>query len=234
MLILRNLVKKYKNKEVLNIEDACFDKGLYGLLGPNGAGKSTMMKLIADIIKPTSGEIEYNGLDSATSEYRAHIGFLPQKFGLYNYYSVREILEYFAVLRGVNKSDISSRIEIVLKQVNLEDRINCKIGKLSGGMKQRLGIAITMIADPDILIFDEPTVGLDPEERIRFRNLLNTIKKDKIILLSSHILSDMEDVADNLWILKDGKIVEQTDLSDEHYSYKEIEEIYMNLEGTHV
>ena len=134
MLMIRNLVKKYKNKEVLNIEDAGFDKGLYGLLGPNGAGKSTMMKLIADIIKPTSGEIEYNGLDSATSEYRAHIGFLPQKFGLYNYYSVREILEYFAVLRGVKKSDISSRIEIVLKQVNLEDRINCKIGKLSGGM----------------------------------------------------------------------------------------------------
>ena len=122
----------------------------------------------------------------------------------------------------------------LLELVGLGKTGKKKVKEFSFGMKQRLGIAITMIADPDILIFDEPTVGLDPEERIRFRNLLNTIKKDKIILLSSHILSDMEDVADNLWILKDGKIVEQTDLSDEHYSYKEIEEIYMNHEGTHV
>lgn len=234
MLTLRNLTKKYKNKEVLNIETMDFDKGLYGLLGPNGAGKSTLMKLLADIIKPSSGKIEYEGLDSALGEYRKHIGFLPQKFGLYKYYSVRGILEYFAVLRGVDRKDIPARIDTVLNQVNLEDRIDWKIGKLSGGMKQRLGIAITLIADPEILIFDEPTVGLDPEERMRFRNILNTLKKDKTILLSSHILSDMEDLADYLYIIKDGKVIEKINMSDEHYSYKEIEKIYMNYEGVYV
>lgn len=228
MLKLSNLVKKYKDKEVLNVDECVFDKGVYGLLGANGAGKSTMMKLMADIIKPTQGKIEFDGLSSTSAEYRKCIGFLPQKFGLYGYYSVREILEYFAKLRGVDKSDIPSRIEYVLKQVNLEDRISCKVGKLSGGMKQRLGVAITLIADPKILIFDEPTVGLDPEERMRFRELLISLKSEKTIILSSHILSDMEDVADNLIIMNYGKIVKQMSLCDEHYSYKEIEEIYMN------
>lgn len=182
MLELKNITKKYGKKEALKDTNISFDKGIYGLLGRNGAGKSTMMNIMSDVLKPTSGEVLYNGcnINKLGDEYRLNIGYLPQNVGYYGNFTAKQTLEYFAILRGVKKNDINKRIEAVLDMVNLSECKQNKVKTFSGGMKQRLGIAVTMIGNPQILILDEPTVGLDPRERLNFRKMLkkNISKQD--------------------------------------------------------
>lgn len=210
MLELINISKKYGKKEVLSHINLKLDKGIYGLLGPNGAGKSTMMNIITDIINPTMGEVLYNGknIKELKDKYRLHIGYLPQKIGFYNNFTGRKTLEYFAVLRGVDKKVYPERIEKLLEKVNLIDVGDNKVKTYSGGMKQRLGIAIALIGEPDMVIFDEPTVGLNPKERVKFRNMISELAKNKIIILSTHIVSDVKNLADYIIFIKKGNIIE--------------------------
>lgn len=217
MLEIKNLTKKYGKKEALVNANIIFNKGIYGLLGPNGAGKSTMMNIIADILKPTSGEVLYDGqnIKQLKSRYRLKIGYLPQKVGYYGDFTAKQTLEYFAVLRGVEKNQMKERIDRMLAMVNLSENVNDKVRTFSGGMKQRLGIAVTMISEPEILIFDEPTVGLDPKERLNFRKLLKQISKERTVILSTHIVSDLNDIADYILILKEGCVVENKKMDSE-------------------
>ncbi len=217
MLEIKNLTKKYGKKEALVNANIIFNKGIYGLLGPNGAGKSTMMNIIADILKPTSGGVLYDGqnIKQLKSRYRLKIGYLPQKVGYYGDFTAKQTLEYFAVLRGVEKNQMKERIDRMLAMVNLSENVNDKVRTFSGGMKQRLGIAVTMISEPEILIFDEPTVGLDPKERLNFRKLLKQISKERTVILSTHIVSDLNDIADYVLILKEGCVVENKKMDSE-------------------
>lgn len=209
MLELRNISKSYGKKEVLSDINIKFESGIYGLLGPNGAGKSTMMNIISDIMNPSGGEVLYNGtsIKKLDEQYRVHIGYLPQKVGYYGNFTAGKTLEYFANLRGVNKKEVQERINAVLEKVNLLDKRNDKVKTFSGGMKQRLGIAISLIGNPEILILDEPTVGLDPKERIKFRNIISSLSKEKTIILSTHIVSDIDMIANYVILIKEGKII---------------------------
>ena len=235
MLELVNVCKSYKGKEVLHNFSIKLEKGIYGLLGPNGAGKSTMMNITADVLMPTSGEILYDGesIYKLKEKYRSHIGYLPQHVGYYDNFTAYMTLEYFANLRGVPKKEYKERIMKVLSAVNLSENAKQKVKTFSGGMKQRLGIAIALIGDPDVLIFDEPTVGLDPKERINFRELLRELAKDKAIILSTHIVSDVEDIADYLIFLKNGNIV-LTDSTENILKKTTVEELYMEFFGEDV
>lgn len=228
MLEIKNLTKKHGKKEALVNANIIFNKGIYGLLGPNGAGKSTMMNIIADILKPTSGEVLYDGqnIKQLKSRYRLKIGYLPQKVGYYGDFTAKQTLEYFAVLRGVEKNQMKERIDRMLAMVNLSENVNDKVMTFSGGMKQRLGIAVTMISEPEILIFDEPTVGLDPKERLNFRKLLKQISKERTVILSTHIVSDLNDIADYVLILKEGCVVENKKMDSES-----LEELYLQYFG---
>lgn len=232
MLELVNVCKSYKEKEVLHNFSMKFEKGIYGLLGPNGAGKSTMMNIIADVLKPSKGDVLYDGVSiyKLKEKYRSHIGYLPQHVGYYDNFTADMTLEYFANLRGVPKKEYKERIENVLKAVNLSENAKQKVKTFSGGMKQRLGIAIALIANPDVLILDEPTVGLDPKERINFRELLRGLASEKTIILSTHIVSDVEDIADYLIFLKNGNIV-LTDSTDNILEKTSVEEQYMKFFG---
>lgn len=209
MLELKNISKKYGSREALKRVNLTFGKGIYGLLGPNGAGKSTMMNIITDVLDATDGEVLYNDkpIKKLNEKYRLKIAYLPQSVGYYPDFTARKTLEYFAILRGVEKNRLNERIQYSLEAVNLIDSEKSKVKTFSGGMKQRLGIAITLISDPEILIFDEPTVGLDPRERIKFRNILSGLSKEKTIILSTHIVSDVESIADYIVLLKKGEIV---------------------------
>ena len=220
MLEVKELSKKYGKRYGLIEFNYNFENKVYGLLGPNGAGKSTLMNIICKVLKRTSGEIIYEWKD----EYRKYVGYLPQYTGLYQDFTVKETLEYFAYLRGVAKEKAEENVNMVLEYTNLSDRAKDKVESLSGGMKRRLAIAITLVGNPKILIFDEPTVGLDPMERYRFKEMIKKIREDKIIIISSHIVSDISEIADKVIIMKDGKIVgnlENTDI--------DIEKEYMKL-----
>ena len=190
--------------------------GIWGLLGANGAGKTTLMRMIADIIKPTSGEITLDGIDIHTldSRYRDIFGYLPQEFGFYPEFSVRDYLEYISALKGLGKTETSKKIDELLMMLNLADVEKKKIRKLSGGMKRRVGIAQALINEPKILILDEPTSGLDPGERIRFRNLISEFAKDRIVIISTHIVSDVEYIAFKNVIMKDGCIISEGDTEE--------------------
>lgn len=208
MLRLKNISKTYGKKEVLHNINVNFDVGIYGLIGKNGAGKSTIMNIMADVLDASSGEVLFNGKNILTlgGEYRKNIGFLPQNVGYYGNFTAEKTVQYFATLRGVEKDKIVSRTEEVLKSVNLFNNRKEKVKTFSGGMKQRLGIAVTTVADPALLIFDEPTVGLDPEERERFKNMIKKLGKEKTIILSTHIISDVEEVADYIVFMENGEI----------------------------
>lgn len=205
-IILQNIVKKFGKTIALAGVDLSVGPGIYGLLGPNGAGKTTLMRIITTLLPADEGESSILGLDPGrhSLEIRRRLGYLPQEFGLYKNLNAQESLEYIAALRGLKKPQ--ARIASVLEQVALADRAKDKVGGYSGGMKRRLGIAQAILAEPDLLVVDEPTASLDPEERIRFRNLLVELATDRIILLSTHIVGDIEASCNELAVMNKGKI----------------------------
>lgn len=209
-LVIKNLTKQY-NKHKIGLSDysITIEKGVLGLLGPNGAGKSTLMKIIATISKPTTGTLFLNGEDIVAhpDSIRKILGYLPQDFGIYPNLNAYEFLAYIAAMKGVGGKDLHKRIDMLLEGVNLTADAKRPIGTYSGGMKQRIGIAQALLNDPKVLIFDEPTVGLDPEERVRFRQLISDLADDCIIILSSHIVSDIETIADEVAIMKNGTLL---------------------------
>lgn len=208
MLEIKNLTKSYGNKIALKDVSYTFDNGIYGLLGANGAGKSTLMNLITDNVLKDSGSILYNGKDiiGMGAEYRSLIGYMPQQQGFYEHFSAKMFLYYIAEIKGIKKKDARRQVERLLEIVNLSDVADKKIGSFSGGMRQRVLLAQALLGDSKILIFDEPTAGLDPKERIKFRNYIKNISGDKIIIIATHVVSDIETIADEVVIMKDGKI----------------------------
>jgi ABC-2 type transport system ATP-binding protein len=210
ILSINNLSKKY-NKVKFGLQDysLTIENGILGLLGPNGAGKSTLMKIIATISQPSGGTLTLDGHDIVKdpNHIRKILGYLPQDFGVYANLNAYEFLTYIAAMKGVGGPTLARRIEMLLEGVNLIESAKAPIGTYSGGMKQRIGIAQALLNDPKILIFDEPTVGLDPEERVRFRNLISDLAHDCIIILSSHIVSDIETIADHVAIMKSGSLI---------------------------
>ena len=209
-LEIKNLTKKYnKHKTGLSDYSITLEKGILGLLGPNGAGKSTLMKIIATISKPTQGTLFFDGVDIVNNpgHIRKVLGYLPQDFGVYPNLNAYEFLKYIAAMKGVGGKGLNQRIDMLLEGVNLVADAKRPIGTYSGGMKQRIGIAQAMLNDPKVLIFDEPTVGLDPEERVRFRQLITDLADDCIIILSSHIVSDIETIADEVAVMQSGRLI---------------------------
>ncbi|ERJ12001.1 ABC transporter ATP-binding protein [Haloplasma contractile] len=208
MLTLNNISKKYGRTTVLENIHYQFDNGIYGLLAPNGAGKTTLMKLITTLHFPNSGEIIWDGCDitSLGSKYRDQIGYLPQDFGYYPHYTAHKFMKYIAALKGISKHEVSNRVDELLEKVGLSHVKRKKLKKFSGGMIQRIGIAQALLNDPKILILDEPTAGLDPKERVRFRQMLSTLGKDRIVIISTHIVSDVESIAKDIILIKDRTI----------------------------
>ncbi|WP_313346972.1 ABC transporter ATP-binding protein [Sedimentibacter sp.] len=213
-LIIDRLTKQYKNKIAVDRISLTLKEGIYGLLGANGSGKTTFMRMICGVLKPTSGEVKFNGIDSSEEEYRDSLGYLPQDFGYYPQFSAYDFLLYMASLKGLTKQRAKEKANDLLELVALSDVAKKKIKTFSGGMKQRLGIAQAMLNNPKILILDEPTAGLDPKERVRFRNLISRLGKDKIVLLSTHIVSDVEYIASTILMMKDGEIIHEGGLDE--------------------
>ncbi|WP_270215272.1 ABC transporter ATP-binding protein [Clostridium butyricum] len=208
-LEIKNLTKIYGKKRANDGITVTLENGVYGLLGPNGAGKTTLMKQITTLIKPDKGEILYNGKDifNMDDKYRNIIGYLPQEFGVYKNFTAKQFLQYVGALKGMSGKNLNSKVNELLELVGLYDVRNKSIGKFSGGMKRRVGIAQVLLNDPKVIVLDEPTAGLDPQERIRFRNLIAKISRDKIIILSTHIISDIESVAKETIMVKEGKLL---------------------------
>ena len=204
--------------------------------GPNGAGKSTLMNIITDNLKLDSGKILWNGQESKSlgAKYREILGYMPQGQGLYNGFTAKRFLNYIAVLKEVPKEEIEMQIQKVSKSVNLQDELGKKIGMYSGGMKQRLLIAATIIGNPKLLIFDEPTAGLDPKERIRVKKIMSELAKGKIVIIATHIVPDIENIANEIIILKDGILREKNTPEELIRKYAEngdLEDVYMNIFG---
>lgn len=206
-LVLDRVSKQYQNKIAVDRISTRLRPGVIGLLGENGAGKTTLMRMLCGILKPSSGTITFEGLDVSEELYRDVLGYLPQDFGYYPNFSGRDFLMYVAALKGIEKSAARRKCDELLHTVNLEQVANKKIKTYSGGMKQRLGIAQAVLNNPKILILDEPTAGLDPKERVRFRNLIAELGKDSIVILSTHIVSDVEQIADRILMMKSGQII---------------------------
>lgn len=206
-LIIDGVSKQYKNKMAVDHISVKLQQGVYGLLGSNGAGKTTLIRMLCGILKPASGTITFDGVDVSEEQYRAILGYLPQDFGYYPEFTAMDFLLYFAALKGISKVQAKRKAKELLALVSLEDAGRKKIKTFSGGMKQRLGIAQALLNDPKLVILDEPTAGLDPKERVRFRNLIERLGKDSIVLLSTHIVSDIEHIADEVLIMKDGQLV---------------------------
>lgn len=210
-LVIRKLTKTYQRggKVALNHVDATFTPGIYGILGANGAGKSTLMNLITNQLSPDSGDIFYEGrsITELGADYRDILGYMPQQQGMYDDFTGRRFLWYIAALKGLSTRETRQRVDELLEIVNLSEDADRRLGTYSGGMKQRILIAQALLNDPEILILDEPTAGVDPNERIRLRNFISTIAKDKIVLLATHVVSDIEFIAKEILLLKKGEIL---------------------------
>lgn len=209
ILKLEELTKLYKDKVALDSVSFSFSPGIYGLLGPNGAGKSTMMNLITDNLTPTKGRVLLNekSIDELGSEYRKLLGYMPQQQNIYPELSLRRFLYFMASLKGLKKEEAEKDINHYIRMVRLEDVLGKKLGAFSGGMKQRALIAQALIGDPGILILDEPTAGLDPKERIRIRNLISEVARDKIVIIATHVVTDIEFIAKEIIMLNNGTII---------------------------
>lgn len=210
-LSIDRLTKHYGRKIAVDCVSTVLKPGMYGLLGENGAGKTTLMRMLCAILEPTSGEVFLDGREVASmgADYRDLLGYLPQNFGYYPNYTAREFLLYMAVLKGIPRDRAKRRVKELLETVGLQDVEAKKIKTFSGGMKQRVGIAQALLNHPKILILDEPTAGLDPKERVRFRNLISDYAKDRIVILSTHIVSDIEAIADKVLLMRKGKLESQ-------------------------
>ena len=207
-LILDNLTKSFGSFTAVDHISLTMSKGVYGLLGVNGAGKTTLMRMLCTLLKPTGGSISCNGKDifQMDGEYRNLLGYLPQDFGFYPEFSVKDYLLYIAAIKGLRPAIARKRTKDLIAKVGLTRAENKKMKQLSGGMKRRAGIAQAMLNDPKILILDEPTAGLDPNERIRFRNLISELSEDRLVLLSTHIVSDVEFIANQIMLMKNGEL----------------------------
>lgn len=229
-LSIDRLTKQYQNKIAVDRISLRLNTGIYVLLGANGAGKTTLMRMVCGILKPTSGTITFDGIDVSEERYRSMLGYLPQDFGYYPEFTGEDFLLYMAALKGMRKPQARRKTVELLKLVSLHDVAKKKIKTYSGGMKQRLGIAQALLNQPKILVLDEPTAGLDPKERVRFRDLIKDLGKDSIVLLSTHIVSDIEHIADDILMMKSGQLIYQGKWTDksgnlEEFYLKQFEEI---------
>lgn len=223
-LILDRVSKQYQNKIAVDQISLKLQRGVYGLLGANGAGKTTLMRMICGILQPTGGTITFDGLDVSCEDYRSILGYLPQDFGYYPDFTGMDFLMYMAALKGLPRPCAKRKADRLLELVDLRDKARKKIRTYSGGMKQRLGIAQALLNDPKLLVLDEPTAGLDPKERVRFRNLIAEIGRDNIVLLSTHILSDIEHIADLVLMMKSGQLIYEGKRGN---GQKDLESFYM-------
>jgi ABC-2 type transport system ATP-binding protein len=227
-LKIDRLTKQYGSKIAVDRISLKLQKGVYGLLGANGAGKTTLMRLICGILKPDSGSIALDKIDVMSEQYRACLGYLPQDFGYYPDFTGMDFLLYMAALKGLDKAAARKNAAELMKLVALQEFAKKKIKTYSGGMKQRLGIAQALLGNPQLLILDEPTAGLDPKERVRFRDLIAELGKERIVLLSTHIVSDIEYIADVVLLMRDGQLIYQGNWEEEQGS---LEEFYLQQFG---
>lgn len=236
MLELKNVCKRYKEKQALKDVSLTLSNGIYGLLGPNGAGKSTLMNIITGNIEPSGGTISWNGeeIHHLRAAYRSVLGYAPQQQGLYDTFTGRRFLSYMATLKGISRKNMLSEIERVLRYVNLSEAADRSVGTYSGGMKQRILIAQAILGDPRLVVLDEPTAGLDPKERIRVREKIHAIAEDKIILVSTHVVSDIQSIAKEIILLKDGHVIDRgsvKELCARYDNATDLEQVYMYLFG---
>lgn len=236
MLTLKHITKKFKDKTALNDVSLELDPGIYGLLGPNGAGKSTLMNIITGNIRPTEGKVLWDGADirELGGRFRSLIGYAPQQQGLYNSFSGRRFLSYMAALKGIPKKEVSSEIERVLSYVNLQEAADRAVGGYSGGMKQRILIAQAILGEPKLIVLDEPTAGLDPKERVRIREQIKELSGDKIILVSTHVVSDITPIAKEILLIRSGNVIDRDTVESLCRKYGEsqdLEEVYMHIFG---
>lgn len=215
-LIIDRVTKQFKTKIAVDQVSLHLKEGVYGFLGANGAGKTTLLRMVVGVLRATSGEIRCNETEIGVldGEYRSMLGYLPQDFGFYPDFTAKRYLEYLAACKAVPKELAKEKVQEVLELVGLKGEQKQKIKTFSGGMIRRLGIAQALLNDPEILILDEPTSGLDPKERIRFRNIISSLSKGRIIILSTHIVSDVEFISDQILLMKKGRIVEQGTLKE--------------------
>ncbi|MCM1182379.1 MAG: ABC transporter ATP-binding protein [Roseburia sp.] len=223
-LVLDRVTKQYKNKIAVDRLSATLKEGVYGLLGANGAGKTTLMRMICGIAQISSGEIRLDGeeIGAMGARYRDLLGYLPQDFGYYPNFTAMEFMLYIASLKGLDRGYARTQSKRLLHQVGLANEMRHKIKTFSGGMRQRLGIAQALLNDPKILVLDEPTAGLDPKERVRFRNMIAALGKERIVLLSTHIVSDVEEIADWIFLMKQGQLIAQGTLEALKAHYLEV------------
>lgn len=234
MLEINGITKEYGDVKALDHVSLKMEPGIYGLLGPNGAGKSTMMNIITDNLTPDDGEVLWDGksIFKKNRDYRKILGYAPQQQGLYDTFSGRKFLGYMGTLKEIPYKQLKQEIERVAEFVNLTDKLDVKIKKYSGGMKQRLLVAQALMGDPRLVILDEPTAGLDPKERVRVRNVLNKLSNDKIIIVATHVVSDVESVARNIILLKSGRIVAEgapEKLIEQYAAGQNLEAVYMSI-----
>lgn len=233
MLEIKNVSKTYGKKQALTDISLNFTEGVYGLLGPNGAGKSTLMNIITDNLSADTGQVCWNGeeIKALKADYRKLLGYAPQQQGLYETFTGRHFLSYMGTLKGIATKDMAAEIDRVADYVNLTYKLECAIGAYSGGMKQRLLIAQAMMGDPRLIILDEPTAGLDPKERVRIREKIRELSEGRIIIVATHVVSDIQSIAREIIILKAGQVTARDTVAAlcEQYGGEDLEAVYMHL-----